>query len=336
VIERVATWLSTKLADPKVITDIRSLGQSLAGAFDKAVTFAQNIPWGSIKDAMTLMGKGAKWALDAFTAMPSWVQTAVVTGWGLNKLTGGALGSIVAQLGSGLIKGVLGMTAGIVNINAGVVNGGIAAAGAEAPVAAAAGGGWLTGILGIVAKAAVFPAVALALREILPGAKGTPVGREIPGQAPIAGQVLPNAFNAAFVDQIDKSLGKDSHDQAVRDHAAQERLDDIAANTAVMAKHWTTALTPAVIAARSTKAGGPTESAVSATLLKDAATRLASGQRDLRVGMVDLIHAIHTWKPPVSSVYVTVNTSIRDGQIKTTKRVAVGASPRPLSGAHAT
>lgn len=124
VIEKVAKWLSTKFADPKVIADIRSFGGALAGAFDKALAFTQKIPWDSVKDAMTMAGKGAKAAFDMFTAMPPWVQTAVITGWGLNKLTGGAVGSIISQLGSGLIKGVLGMNAAVVNINAGIVNGG--------------------------------------------------------------------------------------------------------------------------------------------------------------------------------------------------------------------
>ena len=70
------------------------------------------------------MGQGSKAALDLFTGLPPWVQTAVLTGWGLNKLTGGALGTIFTTLSTGLIKGVLGMNAGVVNINAGVVNGG--------------------------------------------------------------------------------------------------------------------------------------------------------------------------------------------------------------------
>ena len=47
----------------------------------------------------------------------------VLTGWGLNKLTGGALTSIAGALASGLIKGVLGINAGVVNITAGTVTG---------------------------------------------------------------------------------------------------------------------------------------------------------------------------------------------------------------------
>ena len=124
VIKEASSWLRTKLADPRVIADIRELGRGLAGAFDKVLTTAETIPWGSIADAMRLAGQGAKAAYDLFTGLPPWLQTAVLTGWGLNKLTGGAVSGIVGELGKGLIKGVLGMNAGVVNINAGVVNGG--------------------------------------------------------------------------------------------------------------------------------------------------------------------------------------------------------------------
>ena len=58
--------------------------------------------------------------------MPPWVQTAVLTGWGLNKLTGGALTGIVGELGKsaiGALGRALGITTPVVNIKAGVVNG---------------------------------------------------------------------------------------------------------------------------------------------------------------------------------------------------------------------
>jgi hypothetical protein len=109
------------------------------------------------------MGTGAKAALDFFTGMPSWVQTAVLTGWGLNKLTGGALGSIVGTLGSGLIKGVLGMNAGVVNINAATVNGGV---GGAAGGAAAAGRGG--GVLGTLSKVVVVGIAAQLASEFGP------------------------------------------------------------------------------------------------------------------------------------------------------------------------
>jgi len=91
---------------------------------DKGLDFATSIPWDKVKGAMSAVGTGAKMALDAFLAMPAWVQTAVVGGWGLNKLTGGALGDIVGELGKGLIKGVLGINAGVVNVSGKVVTGG--------------------------------------------------------------------------------------------------------------------------------------------------------------------------------------------------------------------
>lgn len=140
VIERVATVLSTELAKPAVMEDIRSFGRGLADSFDRLLGIITKIPWESVKDAMRLAGAGAKAALDLFTGLPPWVQTAVLTGWGLNKLTGGALGGIVGELGKGLVKGVLGMTAGVVNINAATVNGG-GGPGAGPSVPGAATGG---------------------------------------------------------------------------------------------------------------------------------------------------------------------------------------------------
>ncbi len=160
VIQRAATWLKTKLADPKVIEDIRGFGKGLAGAFDKALTFAQEIPWDSVRSAMQMAGQGAKAALGFFQAMPPWVQTAILTGWGLNKLTGGAVGSLVGQLGSGLIKGVLGMNAGVVNINAAVVNGGGLPGGPLAPAAAGAGTALAATGVGTVAALGAFSAFA--------------------------------------------------------------------------------------------------------------------------------------------------------------------------------
>ena len=54
--------------------------------------------------------------------MPDWAQAFLIGGFAVTKLP--VIGSIVSELGKGLIKGVLGMTAGVVNIKAGVVNGG--------------------------------------------------------------------------------------------------------------------------------------------------------------------------------------------------------------------
>jgi hypothetical protein len=147
LMEKVSEKIQTLLADPAVLKQIQDFGVGAADTLDSLIDTALALPWGAIGDAFRLMGTGAKAALDFFTGMPSWIQTAVLTGWGLNKLTGGALGSIVGTLGSGLIKGVLGMNAGVVNINAATVNGGV---GGAAGGAAAAGRGG--GVLGTLSK----------------------------------------------------------------------------------------------------------------------------------------------------------------------------------------
>lgn len=124
VITKVADLLQGELAKPSTIANIREFGKNLASGLDNLISIAKSLPWGAIGTSLQVAGTGAKTILTAFAGLPPWVQTAVLTSWGLNKLTGGALGSIVGQLGSGLIKGILGMNAGVVNINAGVVNGG--------------------------------------------------------------------------------------------------------------------------------------------------------------------------------------------------------------------
>lgn len=124
VIEKVSALLSGELAKPSTIANIREFGKGLASGLDDLIDIARNLPWATIGDSLKLAGAGAKTILGAFSGLPPWVQTAVLTGWGLNKLSGGALGGIVGELGKGLIKGVLGMNAGVVNINAAAVNGG--------------------------------------------------------------------------------------------------------------------------------------------------------------------------------------------------------------------
>lgn len=85
--------------------DIERLAAKLPAVFDKLMSIVTAIPWSSVESAMGLMGTGAEALLTAFTSMPSWVQTAVLTGWGLNKLTGGAVSGIVGELAKGLFSG---------------------------------------------------------------------------------------------------------------------------------------------------------------------------------------------------------------------------------------
>jgi len=115
------------------------------------VEWAGKFDWGAVMAGLSTARDVVKTVLDTFLRMPAWVQTAVVTGWGLNKLTGGMVGTLVGQLASGLIRGVLGINAGVVNINAAVVNGGL-------PVAGPTGGKTpLLPLLGAAAVAATVP-----------------------------------------------------------------------------------------------------------------------------------------------------------------------------------
>jgi len=130
--------------------DVKNFGKDLAKGLRDAVAWIKQLDFKAIGSALQTAAGFAKGLVDAFLGMPAWVQTAVITGWGLNKLTGGAVGDIVGELGKGLIKGVLGMTAGTVNLTAGTVVGG------GAPVAPSAGGGnGLANLLGLITPAAL-------------------------------------------------------------------------------------------------------------------------------------------------------------------------------------
>jgi len=124
VIKKVAAFLQTQLAKPAVIQGIKDLGEGLAGAFEGAMDFAMSIPWESVMGAARSIAGFAKQALDFFKQMPDWAQKILIGGAVINFASGGALGDIVKQLASGMIKGVLGITAGVVNLNAGTVIGG--------------------------------------------------------------------------------------------------------------------------------------------------------------------------------------------------------------------
>lgn len=97
VIRKVADALTTKLADPAVQKQISDFGVTLAGAFDQLLQIGGKLPWAEIGNSLKIAGAGAKTILDAFTRLPPWVQTAVITGWGLNKLSGGALGAVLSE-----------------------------------------------------------------------------------------------------------------------------------------------------------------------------------------------------------------------------------------------
>jgi hypothetical protein len=117
LITSVREKLNTMLRDPNTLRRIREFGEGLAKGFQAVLDFAGKIPWGTIGDAMGIAGKAAKAIFDAFTGLPAWVQTAIITGWGLNKLTGGSLtGGLMGLLrgGGSLIGGKAGAVAGAI------------------------------------------------------------------------------------------------------------------------------------------------------------------------------------------------------------------------------
>lgn len=112
VMEKVSKLVQDTLADPQVKANITAFGEGLAGGVEDLIDIGSKLPWDAIGNSAKLMGQGAKALLDAFTGLPPWIQTAVLTGWGLNKLTGGALGNIAGTLTGSLAKGLFGQLRG--------------------------------------------------------------------------------------------------------------------------------------------------------------------------------------------------------------------------------
>jgi TP901 family phage tail tape measure protein len=79
--------------------EVKKFAKDLAGGFREAVGFAKSLDWPMIGNSLRIAGAGAKTVATMFMAMPDWVKTAVITGWGLNKLTGGELSNIGLDIG---------------------------------------------------------------------------------------------------------------------------------------------------------------------------------------------------------------------------------------------
>jgi TP901 family phage tail tape measure protein len=143
--------------------DIERFGDSLAGAFDKALQFGERIPWEAIGSGLKTAAEWAGKLMDVFLGLPPEVQTTIIALAALNKLSGGAVSGIVSELGKGLIKGVLGINAGIVNVNARAVTG----AGAGMAGGTAGGGGRLSSVASAVGKVFIVGAAAGIFAELL-------------------------------------------------------------------------------------------------------------------------------------------------------------------------
>lgn len=191
MLTRAATWLQTKLADPRVLRALEDLGVELGNAMGAALDFVESIDFAAIGKGLGVAKDAAKAIVSTFLSLPPWVQTAVVTGWGLNKLTGGALGDVVGALGSGLIKGVLGMNAGVVNINAAAVRGGGLPIPGVAGAAGAAGAGAVA--TGLAFGAAAIGVIGAFLVQQDQSNKNTSFSQDIRTglDASVAGKTLP-------------------------------------------------------------------------------------------------------------------------------------------------
>jgi len=169
LIERFAGEASAFFSKPETISNIRSFGERLADAAQAGLEFAKKIPWSAIGDGLRIAADFAGKLFDAFRNLPPDVQATLIALGGLDRLTGGAVSGIAAELGKGLIKGVLSMNAAVVNINAARVTG-AGGLGVGGPVAA--GGGRIGSALGTAAKIVVPLGVGVAIAEAVKEASG--------------------------------------------------------------------------------------------------------------------------------------------------------------------
>jgi hypothetical protein len=194
---------------------IARFAEQLPAVFDKVLAAVERIPWESIGASLQLAGTGAKALLDVFLGMPPWVQTAVITGWGLNKLTGGALGGIVAELGKGLIKGVLGINAAVVNVNGPVAGG----------VPGAAGG--LGSVLKGIFPAAVILGIGTAIGSVIVDALGGPLTgpEKDTGTGRVVGELgdIKIVLGQSYAAQVRAEDERKRHPQRVIDNSPEAR-----------------------------------------------------------------------------------------------------------------
>ncbi len=152
IITKVRDILTTELAKPETLRNIKAFGTSLASGLSSLIDVARSLPWAAIGDALKIAGTGAKAVLDAFLAMPAWVQTAIVTGWGLNKLTGGALTGALTGFVGNIAKSFL-QSIGLMKINAAVVQ--VSGPVAGTPTGAGGATGKVTTGLSLLSKVAL-------------------------------------------------------------------------------------------------------------------------------------------------------------------------------------
>ncbi len=85
---------------------VKQFGQDMAKALRNVISWAKNLDWEAIGGALHMAVSAGKGLIDAFLGAPDWLKTAVITGWGLNKLTGGAVVDILGSLTKGVFENV--------------------------------------------------------------------------------------------------------------------------------------------------------------------------------------------------------------------------------------
>lgn len=83
---------------------IKQLAKEMGDGFRSLVKWAKEVDWQALAGALRTAASMGKSLMDAFVGAPDWLKGAIVTGWGLNKLTGGMVGNLFGDV----LKGVTG------------------------------------------------------------------------------------------------------------------------------------------------------------------------------------------------------------------------------------
>jgi hypothetical protein len=111
-LQKIGTKLTAALNDQRTKDALKNIGEGVGQALDKMIAFAEKVPWGQIADGL---GKAAGFAgdlINAFAHIPPEAQAFIIGLAGLNKLTGGAVTGIAADLAGGIAKSLGGKLAG--------------------------------------------------------------------------------------------------------------------------------------------------------------------------------------------------------------------------------
>ena len=175
-IVEAAKELTKFLRDPGTIKGVQQFGQQLSDGFKTAVAWVKKLDFNAIRNALSTAANFAKTVISAFASAPAWLQEAVITGWGLNKISGGAVTSIFGDLAKGIggqIFSGRGSTPAnplfVSNVGPGGtpgVPGGVIGAG-EGTLGASAGVAGLSALAAPVAIAAVAIAASAAIPVLL-------------------------------------------------------------------------------------------------------------------------------------------------------------------------